>query len=61
MPDLHDALRAPRELAYLKMMREQGADAVIIVGGVIETPEYRKQLAHHAPGAEFGRLPSCPM
>ena len=37
-----------RELAYVKMMREQGADAVIIVGGVTETPEYRQQLAHYA-------------
>lgn len=37
-----------RELAYVKMMREQGADAVIIVGGVVETPEYRKQLAIYA-------------
>jgi LacI family transcriptional regulator len=37
-----------RELAYVKMMREQGADAVILVGGVVETPEYRKQLAHYA-------------
>ncbi|HEX6683651.1 MAG TPA: LacI family DNA-binding transcriptional regulator [Candidatus Limnocylindrales bacterium] len=37
-----------RELAYIKMMREQGADAVIIVGGVTETPEYRKQLVQYA-------------
>src|SRR5215218_569203 len=37
-----------RELAYVKMMREQGADAVITVGGVLETPEYRKQLAQYA-------------
>lgn len=37
-----------RELAYVRMMREQGADAVIIVGGVVETPQYRKQLARYA-------------
>jgi LacI family transcriptional regulator, galactose operon repressor len=37
-----------RELAYVKMMREQGADAVIIVGGVIPTPAYRRQLAQYA-------------
>ncbi|GIH04729.1 LacI family transcriptional regulator [Rhizocola hellebori] len=37
-----------RELAYVKMMREHGADAVIIVGGVVETLGYRKQLAQYA-------------
>lgn len=37
-----------RELAYVKLMREQGADVVIIVGGVTETPAYRQQLAQYA-------------
>jgi LacI family transcriptional regulator len=41
-----------RELAYVKMMREQSADAVIIVGGVVETPEYRKQLGLYAQALE---------
>ncbi len=41
-----------RELAYVKMMREQGADAVIIVGGMTETPEYRKQLGQYAQALE---------
>lgn len=50
-----------RELAYVKMMREQGADAVITVGGVQETPEYRKQLAHyaHALDSAGSRLVLC--
>ncbi|WP_117209727.1 LacI family DNA-binding transcriptional regulator [Allorhizocola rhizosphaerae] len=50
-----------RELAYVKMMREQGADAVITVGGVQETPEYRKQLAHYAQALDSAgsRLVLC--
>lgn len=50
-----------RELAYVKMMREQGADAVITVGGVVETPEYRKQLAHYAQALDSAgsRLVLC--
>lgn len=50
-----------RELAYVKMMREQGTDAVIIVGGMVETPEYRKQLAQYAQALESAgsRLVLC--
>ncbi len=50
-----------RELAYVKMMREQGADAVITVGGVLETPESRKQLAQyaHALDSAGSRLVLC--
>lgn len=50
-----------RELAYLRMMREQGADAVIMVGGVKETPEHREQLAQFAQSldAAGSRLVLC--
>lgn len=37
-----------RELAIVKLMREQGADAVILVGGVVETEEYQTRMAQYA-------------
>lgn len=50
-----------RELAFVRMMREQRADAVITVGGVIETPEHRKQLAQYAQALDYvgSRLVLC--
>lgn len=39
-----------RELEIVKLMREQHADAVILVGGVIETEEYRERMRRYAHG-----------
>lgn len=39
-----------RELEIVKLMREQHADAVILVGGVIETDEYRERMRRYAHG-----------
>jgi LacI family transcriptional regulator, galactose operon repressor len=41
---------ADRELEIVKLMREQHADAVILVGGVIETDEYRERMRRYAHG-----------
>ena len=37
-----------RELAVLNTMREQRAEAVILVGGAVETPEYRERMVRLA-------------
>ena len=39
-----------RELEIVKLMREQHADAVILVGGVNETDEYRERMRRYAHG-----------
>lgn len=39
-----------RELEIVKLMREQHADAVILVGGAIETDEYRERMRRYAHG-----------
>ncbi|MGS2619947.1 LacI family DNA-binding transcriptional regulator [Micromonospora sp. LZ34] len=44
-----------RELEIVKLMREQHADAVILVGGVVESPEYLQRMKRFAHGlAEAG-------
>lgn len=35
----------PREMAVLDLMRQRGAEAVIIVGGIAESPEHLQRLA----------------
>jgi LacI family transcriptional regulator len=50
-----------RELAVVSMLREQRTDAVFLIGGVTDTPEYRarmEQLAH-ALDAAGSRLVLC--
>jgi LacI family transcriptional regulator len=39
-----------RELEIVKLMREQHADAVILVGGVVENDEYLERMARYAHG-----------
>ncbi|WP_055550802.1 LacI family DNA-binding transcriptional regulator, partial [Streptomyces kanamyceticus] len=50
-----------RELALVQMMREQAAEAVVLVGGVIEDDEYRQRMARYAEAlaAAGSRLVLC--
>ncbi|NDL57195.1 LacI family DNA-binding transcriptional regulator [Phytoactinopolyspora mesophila] len=50
-----------RELAVIDLMREQSADAVILVGGGIETDEYRDRMVHlaHSLDKAGSRLVLC--
>ncbi|MFD9862369.1 LacI family DNA-binding transcriptional regulator [Streptomyces alboflavus] len=50
-----------RELALVQMMREQAAEAVVLVGGVIEDDEYRQRMARYAQAlaAAGSRLVLC--
>ncbi|GAA4629621.1 LacI family DNA-binding transcriptional regulator [Actinoallomurus vinaceus] len=50
-----------RELAVINLMREQRAEAVILVGGVPETPEYQERMGRlaHALDASGSRLVLC--
>ncbi|CAM5238411.1 LacI family transcriptional regulator OS=Streptomyces alboniger OX=132473 GN=CP975_09905 PE=4 SV=1 [Streptomyces alboniger] len=50
-----------RELALVQMMREQAAEAVVLVGGVIEDDEYRERMARYAEvlAAAGSRLVLC--
>ncbi|MBB5869592.1 LacI family transcriptional regulator [Allocatelliglobosispora scoriae] len=41
-----------RELEVIKLMREQQADAVILVGGVVENADYRERMYRYAQGLE---------
>jgi LacI family transcriptional regulator len=52
---------ADRELEIIKLMREQHADAVILVGGVVENEEYRDRMKRYAIGlADAGsKLVTC--
>ncbi|MGW5862562.1 LacI family DNA-binding transcriptional regulator [Streptomyces sp. NPDC055239] len=50
-----------RELALVQMMREQAAEAVVLVGGVIEDDEYRERMSRYAEAlaAAGSRLILC--
>jgi LacI family transcriptional regulator len=50
-----------RELAIVSMLREQSTDAVFLVGGVMDTPEYRHRMARlaHALNDAGSRLVLC--
>ncbi len=50
-----------RELALLQMMREQRAEFVVLVGGVVEDERYRARLAQyaHSLAAAGSRLVLC--
>jgi LacI family transcriptional regulator len=50
-----------RELAVVRLMREQGAAAVILIGGVIDDDEYRSRMTELARGldAAGSRLVLC--
>ncbi|MGW0733203.1 LacI family DNA-binding transcriptional regulator [Streptomyces sp. NPDC002851] len=50
-----------RELALVQLMREQGVEAVILVGGVVEDEEYRARMARYAQqlAAAGSRLVLC--
>jgi LacI family transcriptional regulator len=50
-----------RELAIVKLMREQRADAVILVGGVVETEEYMTRMTQyaHALSSSGSKLVLC--
>ncbi|GHJ49519.1 LacI family transcriptional regulator [Catellatospora sp. TT07R-123] len=50
-----------RELEIVKLMREQHADAVILVGGVTMTDDYRERMRRYAKALEDGgsRLVLC--
>ncbi|MEV0399612.1 LacI family DNA-binding transcriptional regulator [Actinoallomurus sp. NPDC050550] len=52
---------AGRELAVINLMREQRAEAVILVGGVPETPEYLQRMVTlaHSLEASGSRLVLC--
>ncbi|WP_264372782.1 MULTISPECIES: LacI family DNA-binding transcriptional regulator [Streptomyces] len=52
---------AERELAAVRLMREQGASAVILIGGVVDNAQYRAQMARiaHALDASGSRLVLC--
>lgn len=50
-----------RELALVQMMREQAAEAVVLVGGVTQDDEYRQRMARYAEvlAAAGSRLVLC--
>lgn len=50
-----------RELAVVQMMREQAAEAVVLVGGVAEDEDYRARMAQYAQAlaAAGSRLVLC--
>ncbi|NDZ98297.1 LacI family transcriptional regulator, partial [Streptomyces sp. SID10116] len=50
-----------RELALVQMMREQAAEAVMLVGGVVQDDEYRQRMARYAEAlaAAGSRLVLC--
>ncbi|BBH68431.1 LacI family transcriptional regulator [Actinoplanes sp. OR16] len=50
-----------RELAIVKLMREQRADAVILVGSVVQSDDYRARMSQyaHALDAAGARLVLC--
>ncbi|MBM7169358.1 LacI family DNA-binding transcriptional regulator [Streptomyces sp. G44] len=50
-----------RELALVQMMREQAAEAVVLVGGVTQDDEYRRRMARYAEvlAAAGSRLVLC--
>ncbi|WP_328535766.1 LacI family DNA-binding transcriptional regulator [Streptomyces sp. NBC_00344] len=50
-----------RELAVVQMMREQAAEAVVLVGGVAEDDEYRARMSRYAQSlaAAGSRLVLC--
>lgn len=50
-----------RELAVINLMREQRVEAVILVGGAIQTPEYTERMVKlaHALDGEGSRLVLC--
>ncbi|WP_323746617.1 LacI family DNA-binding transcriptional regulator [Catenulispora pinisilvae] len=37
-----------REVGLVEMLREQSVDAVVLVGGIVDTPEYRERMARLA-------------
>ncbi|MBF8192072.1 LacI family DNA-binding transcriptional regulator [Nonomuraea sp. K274] len=53
--------RPDREVAVVNLMREQGARAVLLVGGVVETEDYpaRMRQVAHALDAAGSRLVFC--
>jgi LacI family transcriptional regulator len=52
---------ADRELAVVRTMREQGAGAVILIGGVVDDAAYREQMTAiaHSLDASGSRLVLC--
>lgn len=50
-----------RELAVIRLMREQGAEAVILIGGAVEDAAYRARMTEvaHALDAVGSRLVFC--
>lgn len=50
-----------RELAIVSMLREQNTDAVFLIGGITDTPEYRHRMARlaHALDDAGSRLVLC--
>lgn len=52
---------AARELGTLRLMREEGADAVILVGNVVDDEAYRARMSEyaHALAAAGSRLVLC--
>ncbi|MEU3985999.1 LacI family DNA-binding transcriptional regulator [Streptomyces sp. NPDC026672] len=50
-----------RELAIVSMLREQRTDAVFLIGGITDTPEYRHRMARlaHALNDAGSRLVLC--
>ncbi|MFK4064260.1 LacI family DNA-binding transcriptional regulator [Streptomyces sp. NPDC029674] len=50
-----------RELALVQMMREQAAEAVMLVGGAVQDDEYRQRMARYAEAlaAAGSRLVLC--
>ncbi|MFB6551123.1 LacI family DNA-binding transcriptional regulator [Streptomyces sp. NPDC056405] len=41
-----------RELAAVSLMREVGAEAVLLIGGVVETEDYRRRMVSFARGLD---------
>ncbi|MFJ9543925.1 LacI family DNA-binding transcriptional regulator [Streptomyces sp. NPDC101225] len=50
-----------QELAIVSMLREQSTDAVFLIGGITDTPEYRRRMARlaHALNDAGSRLVLC--
>ncbi len=51
-----------REVKLVETLREQNVDAVVLVGGVVDTPQYREHMARPArlTDSAGSRLPGSP-
>ncbi|MEZ0068338.1 LacI family transcriptional regulator [Streptacidiphilus sp. MAP12-20] len=50
-----------REMAQVELLRARNTDAIVLIGGVVDTPEYRERITHLARSldAKGSRLVLC--